>query len=327
MAFGHADTDNCYDKLIKPVIAAIPADFTLRRLDRINHNNEITDKLREEMRKGDLCIADLTYARPSVYFESGYMEGQRKPCIYTCRADHLRKNSPEELSVHFDLQNKNIIPWEAKGVNKDFKRKLKDRLQLVSAPILADRETTERLAVERSKWKARSVSARNTAVTKEITRQASAAGFAEIKDDPKRYVSSRRLFVNKEWQKKDCALYFFTPSSLNQSEIDWIRGRDIVGGSSSEPPDRRLLIVFPKTKPNQATLVKNLHIWERLDDDSVFLSSKSLAAIRREGWSGGKRKPVSRGGRCYHEILVWPLDRPIAEGQPIVEAAIRRLLS
>jgi nucleoside 2-deoxyribosyltransferase len=48
------------------------------RVDQIEHNDDIDDKIIELIKKCDFCIADLTYARPSVYYEAGYVYGLKK---------------------------------------------------------------------------------------------------------------------------------------------------------------------------------------------------------------------------------------------------------
>jgi len=39
------------------------------RVDIIEHNDDIDNKIIELILKCDICIADLTYSRPSVYYE------------------------------------------------------------------------------------------------------------------------------------------------------------------------------------------------------------------------------------------------------------------
>lgn len=62
-----------------------------------------------------MVIADLTYARPSVYFEAGYAQ-RAIPVIFTARSDHFREhdNDPNgNRHVHFDLKMRNIIAWSS----------------------------------------------------------------------------------------------------------------------------------------------------------------------------------------------------------------------
>jgi nucleoside 2-deoxyribosyltransferase len=109
MAFDYDDTDKIYDDFIEPILKknnVIPIIIN-RREDNEDINNQIITQLN----LCDFCIADLTYTRPSVYFEAGYAQ-RYVDVIYTVRSDHLNKNQPEDRRVHFDLQMKPIIKWQ-----------------------------------------------------------------------------------------------------------------------------------------------------------------------------------------------------------------------
>jgi nucleoside 2-deoxyribosyltransferase len=106
-AFDQKDVDAIYDEAIRPALRELKIRCT--RVDRVEHNDDIDDKIFALMNAADFCIADLTYARPSVYYEAGYMFGCRKPVIYISRNDHFhtRASDPHgNLRLHFDLQNK-----------------------------------------------------------------------------------------------------------------------------------------------------------------------------------------------------------------------------
>ena len=133
MALNHEDSDAVYDKQIRPVAAA--KDVDARRVDRIPHNDDIDDKIIEEIKSADFVIADLTYARPSVYFEAGYAERAGTQVIYTCRRDHLSRGANDNLRVHFDLEHRNIIPWVGHA-DTEFQTKLSERIDLVLAAIV-----------------------------------------------------------------------------------------------------------------------------------------------------------------------------------------------
>ena len=142
MAFGRRDTDRVYDKKIDRALRKhniIPI-----RVDRVEHNDDIDKRIQAELHSCDLALADLTYARPSVYFEAGF--AQRKvPVIYTCRRDHftLRANDPEgNLKVHFDLQMRNIVAWQDPR-DRAFKDRLSQRIAHVIAPLLHKKEIEE----------------------------------------------------------------------------------------------------------------------------------------------------------------------------------------
>jgi nucleoside 2-deoxyribosyltransferase len=135
MAFGRLDADAVYDAIKK---ALRPMHIKLVRADRIEHNDDIDDRIIAEIERADFVLADLTYARPSVYFEAGYAQ-RSVPVIYTARRDHF-KDKPDDtngnLRVHFDLQMRNIITWSG-GDDPNFLKRLKSRITKVIAPIIA----------------------------------------------------------------------------------------------------------------------------------------------------------------------------------------------
>jgi hypothetical protein len=86
-------------------------------------------------------LADLTYARPSVYFEAGYAQ-RVVPVIYIARRDHFKEKLADpngNLRVHFDLQMRNIIPWSS-GSDRTFLKRLKARVKKVIAPLLLQKQ-------------------------------------------------------------------------------------------------------------------------------------------------------------------------------------------
>src|SRR6266516_2832485 len=91
MAFGHDDTDAIYETIAATLRAL---QITPIRVDRIEHNDNIDRRIISEIDKADFVIADLTYSRPSVYFEAGY--GERKATVvYTVRRDHLKQKDDD----------------------------------------------------------------------------------------------------------------------------------------------------------------------------------------------------------------------------------------
>lgn len=143
MRFGDPQTDEIYDRLIEPVfrnLKIIPV-----RIDRINHNENIDAKIIQELKVCDFALADLTFARPSVYFEAGFAQGRAVPVIYTCREDHLGPAKPNDtygnFRVHFDLLMRNIIPWK-NSRDSGFKKKLKARIAKVIGPLVLEQKAT-----------------------------------------------------------------------------------------------------------------------------------------------------------------------------------------
>jgi len=136
-AFGKEDVDEIYENAILPVLKSM--EIKTYRVDQIEHNDDIDDKIIELILKCDICIADLTYARPSVYYEAGYFKGLGKPVIFIARKDHFSPKAEDvygNFKVHFDLQMKNIIPWSSTKRVDTFKGKLLSRLKLVLKPLL-----------------------------------------------------------------------------------------------------------------------------------------------------------------------------------------------
>jgi hypothetical protein len=126
MAFSHDDTDALYDKAILPVLRR--NGIKAIRIDRSQKNDDLNIQIIEELKTAHLCISDLTYARPSVYYEAGFAQ-RSIPVIYTVRQDHLRpKGADDPNRVHFDLQMKNLITWKD-PYDVAFFKKLKSRIK------------------------------------------------------------------------------------------------------------------------------------------------------------------------------------------------------
>src|SRR5689334_9846443 len=92
-AFGYNDVDLIFDKTIKIVLQEL--SIKPLRVDRINHNDRIDSKIIELINECDFGIVDLTYARPSAYFEAGFIEGLGKKVIYMTRKDHFKQKETD----------------------------------------------------------------------------------------------------------------------------------------------------------------------------------------------------------------------------------------
>ena len=82
------------------------AGYQPYRIDLVEHNQKIDDRIIAEIRNSSLLVADFTGHRGGVYFEAGYALGLGIPVIWTCRKDHLE-------AAHFDTRQYNHIDWES----------------------------------------------------------------------------------------------------------------------------------------------------------------------------------------------------------------------
>lgn len=103
-----------FDTQYKPVYSN--PDSTLDPLD---------DRIIADIRMSRFVIADVTYARPSVYYEAGFAYGLDKPVIWTCRED--RKDD----DMHFDTRQYPHIIWTEP---KDLRERLKSKILAVIGP-------------------------------------------------------------------------------------------------------------------------------------------------------------------------------------------------
>lgn len=179
MAVGRTDTDRIYDDHILPTLraAGIKAVF----MGRLEHNDDIDKRIIREIQACDFAIADLTYARPSVYFEAGY--AQRKvPVIYTAQADHLRARHDDEFGnfrVHFDLLMRNIIPWSSPK-DSSFSRRLSKRIRNVIAPMLHQRRSDERLKAEEQQFQRLPLVSRLNVVSETVRNTLQRCGYVSV---------------------------------------------------------------------------------------------------------------------------------------------------
>lgn len=181
MAFDHNDTDELFDLSLDPVVSEVVGSRA-RRVDRVEHNDDIDDRIMAELAASDVVIADLTYARPSVYFEAGWAAKHHGRVIYTARRDHLSRDASDGERVHFDLQMKNIIIW-SEADSPDFRRRLKARLRLVTEPIRRQQSHAQAQRHEVETFANLSVAQRLSEATASAVTTLEAEGFRRVDRD------------------------------------------------------------------------------------------------------------------------------------------------
>lgn len=179
MRIGDKETDELLAKTVLPTLKKCGVRGI--RVDQIVHNDDVDDRIIAELDRADLVIADLTLARPSVYFEAGYAEGHNKPVVYTSRRDHLSPRADDQhgnFRIHFDLQMKPIIDW-SHATDADFARRLESRVNLVLRPIRRARQLESKRAEEQAQFAQLPVDEQLSLVLAIVRQRLRAAGYRD----------------------------------------------------------------------------------------------------------------------------------------------------
>jgi hypothetical protein len=74
------------------------------RVDKVEHNDDIRDRIMADIRRSRFVVADFTLQKSGVYFEAGFAAGLGLPVIWCCREDNMNE-------CHFDTNDYNHILW------------------------------------------------------------------------------------------------------------------------------------------------------------------------------------------------------------------------
>ena len=122
------EMDEIYNNGIKAAIEAKKelngVEYKSFRIDKKEHNDDITDEIIANIKNCKFVIADMTGYRGGVYYEAGFARGLGKPVIITCRKDWFECQKDEngktiQEGVHFDINHLNIIVYESSTELKD----------------------------------------------------------------------------------------------------------------------------------------------------------------------------------------------------------------
>ncbi len=77
-------------------------DCVAIRIDREAPMGSLVDRIKQEIRRSQFVVADLTDERPSCYFEVGYAEALQKPVIFVASKESVVAPGTD-TKVHFDI--------------------------------------------------------------------------------------------------------------------------------------------------------------------------------------------------------------------------------
>ena len=80
--------------------AATKCGINAERIDEVQSNEPITDRILKSIQRAEYIIVDLTYSKPNVFFEAGYAHGIGKIPIYFAK---------ERTKIEFDLKDYPVL--------------------------------------------------------------------------------------------------------------------------------------------------------------------------------------------------------------------------
>ncbi len=92
----------------------------VERIDQVESNEKITDRILDSIRNSEFVIVDLTDNRPNVFYEAGFAQGIGRTPIYIAK---------EGNKLEFDIKDFPIIFYTT---NRSLKEKLKRRLEALT---------------------------------------------------------------------------------------------------------------------------------------------------------------------------------------------------
>lgn len=275
-AFGQKDVDSIYSKNILPVLKE--NNIIPLRVDKINHNKNIDQKIVQLIKSADFCISDLTYARPSVYYEAGFIHGQNKEVIFTARKDHFQpriEDTNGNFKIHFDLITKNIIDWTQPNIK--FKNKLKARIKLIIAPINESLKIDEKLLKAENKWSSQSL------IDKYQIINSLSENFL-IENKYKKVEGKRkgRIGIKKKGIKHD-VLTFITYESLTLNELynyNFPLFLDNIGGVTKTKRGKLTMVFNCFNKVSSANVKKVFSDFNLKESNNVIIANNSTKRIK-----------------------------------------------
>ena len=119
-------SDQLLEYLLEPVCKEL--SFEVIRIDKLPHNNSITNEIFKFLNEADLVIGDTTDDNPNCFYEIGYRTALQKPIIL------VRENGSK---LPFDVAGINTYIYQLNDLRavSDFKDKLKSTISTLSFEV------------------------------------------------------------------------------------------------------------------------------------------------------------------------------------------------
>ena len=264
-AFGYSDVDEIFDKSIKVLLRELK--IRPLRVDKVNHNEKIDKKIIDLIEECDFGIVDLTYARPSAYFEAGFIEGLGKKVIYISRKDHFKQRDSDILGnekIHFDLITKNIIPWTLP--NGIFKKSLKTRIILVTKPIFLSLKKSTEIAGSKAEFEALSLTDRIKLIDDTMQEFLIKNKFRLISDEK---------FAKNTFRKKNNLVKVEVYDTISKNDLFYFHFRD----SRNLYQPEKFYRIFCSLKPTpKSRIEKALRLYSPIKD-KTYQNNNTIVII------------------------------------------------
>jgi len=119
IAMAFDERTNIYREAIRKAITSTGFEFIIIDEQNIDSNKTIPDSILAAIKNSKFCVADFSYHRNGVYFESGYALGLGKQIIYTCLESEFENS-------HFDIKQLQHIIYKDEI---DLEKKLIDKIE------------------------------------------------------------------------------------------------------------------------------------------------------------------------------------------------------
>lgn len=111
--------DSVFESGIAPAVEG--CGYEVLRIDRVEHNQKICEKIEAAIRSSRFIVADFTLNRAGVYYEAGLARGLGLQVVWT-----VRNEQKDIESLHFDTRQYNHLRWDNP---QDLQDKLRIRIK------------------------------------------------------------------------------------------------------------------------------------------------------------------------------------------------------